>query len=68
MHIYKSSKNRKYKIDLQSIIKQSFINIGVLEKNIEISKICTKCNPETFFSHRVFGAERGSLAGVISLK
>ena len=58
----------KFKIDLQSIIKQSLINNGVLENNIEISGICTMCNSDTFFSHRVMGNNRGSLAGLISLK
>lgn len=57
----------KFKIDLQSIIKTSLINVGVLENNIELSNICTMCNSDMFFSHRVMGTERGSLAGIISL-
>ncbi|WP_250278690.1 peptidoglycan editing factor PgeF [[Clostridium] colinum] len=58
----------KYKIDLQKIIKQTIINSGVLEKNIEISKLCTMCNKDIFFSHRAMGNERGSLAGIISFQ
>lgn len=57
----------KYKIDLQGIIKTSLINAGVLEKNIELSGICTMCNRDKFYSHRAMGAERGSMAGIISL-
>lgn len=66
-YIYDDIIDKKYKIDLQSIIKQSIINTGVLEKNIEISGICTMCESDTFFSHRKMGNERGSLAGIISL-
>lgn len=58
----------KFKIDLQGIIKQSLVNNGVLEENIEISELCTMCNSDIFFSHRTMGNNRGSLAGIISLK
>lgn len=67
-YIFEDTEQGKYKIDLQEIIKQGFINIGVLEENIEISRICTKCNNDIFFSHRATGNDRGSLAGLISLK
>lgn len=66
-YIFDDSEKDKYKIDLQGIIKQTIINNGVLEKNIELSGLCTMCNNNTFFSHRVMGNERGSLAGIISI-
>lgn len=65
--IYKEIENDKFKIDLQSIIKQNLLNLNILDKNIEISNMCTKCNPNLFFSHRAMGGKRGSLAGIISL-
>lgn len=61
-------KEGKFKIDLQGIIQETLINSGVLKENVENSGICTKCNPELFFSHRNMGPERGSLAGLIALK
>lgn len=64
----KKEENEKYKIDLQEINKQILINSGLKEENIELSGLCTKCNPDTFYSHRVMGAERGSLAGLMELK
>lgn len=67
-YIIKDEKLNKYKIDLQSIIKKNLILIGVNKQNIELSNICTMCNKKDFFSHRVMGIERGSLAGLISLK
>ncbi len=66
-YIFNDTVKDKYKIDLQGIIKQTIINAGVLEKNIELSNLCTMCNSDIFFSHRVMGNDRGSLAGIISL-
>lgn len=67
-YIFNDKQEGKFKIDLQNIIKESIMHTGVLEKNIEISGICTMCNSDIFFSHRVMGNERGSLAGLIQLK
>ena len=41
---------------------------GVSEKNIQVTDICTHCNPDYLFSHRTFGNERGNLAAFMSLK
>lgn len=57
----------KYKIDLQNIVRQSMIDAGVPYKNIEISGLCTVCDSDIFFSHRMMGEKRGSLASIISL-
>ena len=37
-------------------------------KTIEISPDCTKCDPDRYWSHRVTGGQRGSLAAIIMLK
>lgn len=57
----------KYYIDLHSINEMILINYGVKRDNIENSRICTKCNSELFYSHRLMGNARGSMAGMISL-
>ena len=59
--------NKSY-IDLQGINRQSLIYAGVLAKNIELPGICTKENPEIFFSHRVMGTQRGTLTALLQLK
>lgn len=64
----KKASNEKFKIDLQEINKRILINAGLKEENIELSGLCTKCEPEVFFSHRVMGAERGSLVALMELK
>ncbi len=58
----------KYHIDLQRIIKQVMIDAGVLESNIVISDICTKCNNDVFFSYRGDNGKTGSLAAIMMLK
>lgn len=57
----------KFYIDLQGINERILINAGVKPENIENSRMCTKCLPELFYSHRLMGNERGSMAGMISL-
>jgi hypothetical protein len=57
----------KFYIDLHSINEEILVNAGVKRENIENSRICTRCHPELFYSHRLMGNERGSLAGMISL-
>lgn len=58
----------KYLIDLAGINREILINAGILTENIETADICTKCNPQLFFSHRNMGAQRGSMAALLSLK
>ena len=62
------SKPPKYYINLQSIIKQMFLNLSIPENNITIADMCTKCNSDIFFSHRATQGKRGAMAGIIMLK
>lgn len=57
----------KWHINLQQIIKSTLINSGVKEENICVSEICTRCNTDTFFSHRGQNGKRGSLAAIMQL-
>lgn len=66
--IIKEENKNKYRIDLQSINKQILINAGLKEKNIEVADLCTKCMSDIFYSHRVMGDERGSMAALMELK
>ncbi len=61
---YNDDKN-KYYIDLKLVNKRHLLELGILEKNIEISKDCTYENEELFFSHRRMGEKRGSQIGLI---
>ena len=57
----------KYMLDLWNANKVVMLEAGVKEKNIEVTDYCTHCNPELFYSHRILGTERGSLAAFLSL-
>ena len=37
--------------------KRILMDCGVKEQNIELSKICTMCHTDLFYSHRVMGNE-----------
>lgn len=62
------SRNGKYYIDLQRIIRRELTNGGVDPANILISDVCTKCNHDMFFSYRGDKAKTGSLAAIVMLK
>jgi len=59
--------NKSY-IDLWNVNKHSLISAGVSEENIELPDLCTKCNPDIFYSHRGMGNERGGLAAFLSIR
>ena len=65
---YKPSKDGKWMINLQEIIKYELIREGLLDKNIHNSGICTKCRKDLFFSYRGDKGETGSLAAFMQLK
>jgi len=65
---YTDYKNGKYYIDLQRIIRQVLVDSGVLDENIVISDVCTKCNKDVFFSFRGDEMKTGSLAAIMMLK
>jgi YfiH family protein len=58
----------KYKIDLWKTNQKLLMQAGVPYENIEISKICTMCHTDLFYSHRVMGDARGNMAGIMVLK
>lgn len=65
---YINKKNTKYHIDLWSINKLILKDNGILDKNIISANICTKCNTDTYFSHRGQKGKRGTMIGIMMLK
>ena len=61
------STNGKPHVDMQKAIKLQLISEGILEENIVDSNICTYCNNDLFFSHRVSGDKRGLQAAIMEL-
>ena len=62
-----STKEDSFYLDIDSIIKTQLLKEGVLEKNIDISKECTKCSSDKYFSYRA-DAKTGRFSGIIILK
>ncbi len=60
--------NGKHQLDLWKANEIIFLEAGVKPEHIQITDICTHCNPEYLFSHRTFGNERGNLAAFLSIK
>lgn len=60
--------NGKYRLYLWNAIKYTLIKSGVRADNIFITDICTRCNPDLLFSHRVHKDNRGNLCAFLSLK
>lgn len=60
--------NGKYKLDLWRANERVLLDAGVLPEHIEVTDICTCCNPERLFSHRASRGKRGNLAAFLSLR
>ena len=59
------SAETKKKANLSQINKQLLISLGIPEKNIDVSGICTCCNEDEFFSHRASGGFSGTFVSAI---
>lgn len=58
----------KYQLDLWRANEKIFLECGILPEHIQVTDICTHCNPDLLFSHRTTGNERGNLAAFLCLK
>lgn len=57
----------KFMVDLRAANARRLVQLGVKEENIDISKECTVCSHEKYWSHRYTKGDRGSQAAVIVL-
>ncbi len=60
-------KGEKYMLDLNYANEFILREAGIREENISVLDICTKCNPEHFFSHRLSGINRGTMSALIHI-
>lgn len=65
---YKNDKGKQYTIDTVKLNMILFNSIGLLEKNIIDSRLCTMCNKDIFHSFRVEGREYQLNASLMMLK
>lgn len=54
-------------LNLKRVISEQLIGKGLKEENIEVSNLCTICNPLLFHSHRRDGNRSGRMMAVVCL-
>lgn len=57
----------KYQLDLWEANRQVLLEAGLLPEHIKTGGLCTCCNPDLFFSHRIMGNRRGSNASFVMI-
>ena len=61
------TREKSYYLNISKILKKQLLKLGFKEQNIEISKECSSCLSQKYFSYRAEGIT-GRFAGVISLR
>lgn len=57
--IFEKKENGKFLLDLWEANRQILVFSGIKNENIEITDICTNCNPNFLHSHRASNGKRG---------
>lgn len=60
--------NGKYQLDLWYANFRVFRDAGVPDQSIDVTDVCTCCNPSLLFSHRASKGKRGNLGAFLMLK
>lgn len=60
--------NGTYLLNLWKANEIILLEAGIKKDHLAVTDVCTKCNPELLYSHRVMGDMRGSLAAFLMLK
>ena len=58
----------KFRLYLWNAIRLTLTEAGVKKNNIFTTDICTRCNPDLLFSHRIHGEKRGNLCAFLSIR
>lgn len=54
-------------LDLWAMNRYQLVSAGVREENIETPRLCSRCNPQFFYSHRRDGAKTGRHGAILAL-
>lgn len=65
--ILQSKGNGKYRLDLWKANQIVLEEAGIRAERIQVTDICTCCNPEYLFSHRASQGKRGNLGAFLGL-
>lgn len=66
--LFLSKGNGKYQLDLWLANKLVLLKSGITKEHMEITNVCTCCNPDLLFSHRASKGKRGNLCAFLALK
>ena len=66
--VFREDGDSHFRLDLWKANEIILQNAGVKKENIHVSNICTACNPDLLYSHRILGENRGNMAAFIGLK
>lgn len=65
--ILKQKPDGKYLLNLWKANEIILLEAGIKKEHLVITDVCTKCNPDLLYSHRVMGNQRGNLAAFLCL-
>lgn len=66
--VKKGKKEGKYQLNLWQANRLILQKVGVPAEQIAVTDVCTCCNSDYLFSHRVTGDRRGNLAAFLALR
>ena len=66
--LYPGKEEGKYQLNLWEANRLVLLEAGILPENLEITDICTCCNPKYLFSHRASMGKRGNLGAFLELR
>jgi len=65
--ILRPNREDHFLLDLREANRLLMLDCGIRNDRIDVTDICTKCNPGILFSHRVTGEKRGLLGAFLCL-
>lgn len=66
-NLFYPTKPEKYQLNLWEANRQIMLEAGIPDFQIEVTDVCTCCNPEMLFSHRATNGRRGNLGAFMKL-
>ncbi len=66
--LFYRKENGKYQLNLWEACRQNMLRAGILPSHIEVTDLCTCCNPQILFSHRASHGKRGNLAAFLGIR
>ncbi len=65
--LFYKKENGRYQLNLWEACRQNMLRAGLCPEHIEVTDICTCCNPDILFSHRASHGKRGNLAAFLAI-